>query len=114
MRVWVRTVGQTRHMLLAKCRLEASDTREVAAEVFGSGGELEDPLHGMKQRFHILKSRFSEVTGKMTWPYCRLLVLYLAAENGGMTIALEGKGELAQWCSGAWSLGGRYVVDGVG
>ena len=76
---------------------------------------LKDPLHGMKQRFHVLKSQFSELAGKMTWPYCRLVVLYLAAENGGMTIMLEGTGELAtQWCSRARSLGGQYVVDGVG
>ena len=115
MRVWVRTVGQTHHMLLAKLRLEASDTREVAAEVFGSGGELEGPLHGVKQRFHILKQRFHILAGKMTWPYCRLVVLYLAAENGGMKIALKGQGELAtQWCSGARSLGGQYVIEGVG
>ena len=115
MRVCLQTVGLIHHTPLAICRLEASDTREVAAEVFGSGGELKGPLHGVKQRFHILKSRFSEVTGKMTWPYCRLVVLYLAAENGGMTIVLEGQGELAtQWCSGARSLGGQYVIEGVG
>ena len=115
MRVWVRTVGQTRHMLLAKCRLEASGTRGAAAEIFESGVEMKGPLHGVKQRFHILKQRFHILAGKMTWPYCRLVVLFLAAENGGMTIALEGQGELAtQWCSGARSLGGQYVIEGVG
>ena len=89
--------------------------REMAAEVFESGVEMKGPRHGVKQRFHVLKSRFSEVSGKMTWPYCRLVVLCLAAENGGMKIALEGQGELAtQWCSGARSLGGQYVIEGVG
>ena len=57
MRVCLQTVGQIRHKPLAICRLEVSDTREAAAEVFGSGGVLEDPLH-------ILKLQYSEVKGK--------------------------------------------------
>ena len=91
MRVWVRTVGQTRHMLLAKCRLEASGTRGAAAEVVESGGEMKGPLHGVKQQFHVLKSQFSELAGKKTWPYCRLVVLYQAAEKGFGTRAWKGK-----------------------
>ena len=64
MRVWVRTVGQTRHMLLAKCRLEASGTRGAAAEVVVSenvylafGRVNPHPLHDMKQRFHLMKGK---------------------------------------------------------
>ena len=70
---------------------EASDTREVAAEVFESGGEMKGPLHGVKQQFHVLKSQFSELAGKKTWPYCRLVVIYQAAENSDGMIASTGK-----------------------
>ena len=44
-------------MLQARCRLEVSDTREAAAEIFEDGDVLEDPLH-------VVKSRSSEVMGK--------------------------------------------------
>ena len=112
MRVWVRTVGQTHHMLLAKCRLEASDTREVAAEIFGSGGVQKDPLHVVEQRFHIVKLKYSVAKGKQKCPYGRTVVLCQAAENGDVAVALKGKDEHAtQWCSWAWQSGGRYLVD---
>ena len=55
--VCLQTVCQIRHKPPAICRLEVSDTREAAAEVFGSGGVLEDPLH-------IVKLQYSEVKGK--------------------------------------------------
>ena len=76
---------------------------------------LKDPLHVVEQRFHVLKSQFSELAGKKAWPYCRLVVLCQAAENGFEGGLLNGEGELAtQWCSGARSLGGQYVIEGVG
>ena len=113
-RVCSQTVGLIHHTPLAICRLEASDTREVAAEVFGSGA-LEDPLHVVEPRFHVLKSQFSELKGEEVGPYGRTVVLCYAAENGYEMLASAGKGKLAtQWCSRAWSLGGRYFVDIVG
>ena len=56
-RVCLQTVGLIHHTPLAICRLEVSDTREAAAEIFEDGDVLEDPLH-------VLKSRYSEVMGK--------------------------------------------------
>ena len=56
-RVCLQTVGLIHHTPLAICRLEVSDTRDVAAEVFENGGVLEDPLH-------IVKLQNSEVKGK--------------------------------------------------
>ena len=76
---------------------------------------LEDPLHVVEQRFHILKLQYSEVKGEQVCLYGRTVVLCYAAENGFEMLASAGKGKLAtQWCSGAWSFGGRYFVDVVG
>ena len=90
MRVWVRTVGQTHHKLQAKCRLEASDTREATAEVvifedvhLAFGRVNPDPLHDMK-------SRYLDLNGKMTGPYCRAVVLWIL-QKGFEMLASTGK-----------------------
>ena len=113
-RVCSQTVGLIRHTPLAICRLEVSDTRGAAAEVVISedvhlafGLVNPDPLHDMKQRFHIVKMQYSEVRGKMTGPYCRAVVLWIL-QNGFEVLAWKGKplcvyGEgwqlAPQWCS---------------
>ena len=43
----------------------------MAAEVYIV---LEDPLHVVEPRFHILKSQFSEVKGEQVGPYGRTVV----------------------------------------
>ena len=90
-RVCLQTVCQIRHKPLAICRLEVSDTREAAAEVFGSGGVLEDPLHVVEQRFHIVKLKYSVAKGKQKCPYGRTVVTYLAAENSDGMLVSTGK-----------------------
>ena len=106
MRVWVRTVGQTRHMPRAKYRPPVSGTHKVAAGVVERGGEVKDPLHGEVLQSHVVKSRFPELTCVNKWPYGRLVVLCQAAEKGfgtcscsGMQTGVDGEGllKMPQW-----------------